>query len=246
MDKKNTLSIIIPAKNEEKFLSKTLRVLKSQKNIGNMEIIVAISPETNDKTREIAKKYGCKIVNGGRLATGRNNGSKKASHDILFFLDADTYPVKEDFIFKALKEIHSKELDVAGTLLLPEYKGKGIKKIIYEKIYQIENFILKKRENSLKPKMQSAMFLTKDSFESVSGFREGIWGEDSELAERAVNQGHSFGILKTPGKVKNSVRRFENEGFLKTLLKVLYLNAKAELFGYDSLKGVHDHFYKLS
>ena len=81
------LSIIIPAYNEEKYLPRLLRCIKEQ-TYKDYEIIIADANST-DKTRQIAKKYGCKIAKGGLPAVGRNNGAKIAKGDILLFLDAD-------------------------------------------------------------------------------------------------------------------------------------------------------------
>ncbi len=233
------ISVIIPAHNESFYLPKTIESLLSQKEIGDLELIVPISPNTTDNTYLIAKEKGCKIVKGGKPATSRNNGANVVSYDILFFLDADTYPNENKFLSKALKEFSDRKLDLAGTLLSPDYRGNKFKSLLYRKVYDVENHFFKKRENSKKPKQQSGMFIRKDVFFKLNGFKEGIFGEDSDITERAVNKNYNFnfGILKKCGPLKNSVRRFEKEGFFRTLLKVGYFNLKAELFGYKSLKG---------
>ena len=70
------LSIIIPTYNEEEYLHKLLDSIKSQ-SFSDYEIIVA-DANSKDNTREIAISYGCKVVNGGLPAIGRNNGAKVA------------------------------------------------------------------------------------------------------------------------------------------------------------------------
>jgi glycosyltransferase involved in cell wall biosynthesis len=250
------VSIVIPAKNEELYLNKTLEHLKRQKVPSEIEIIVSVSPATTDKTISIAESYGCKIVEGGRLAIARNNGARYTSYETLFFLDADTYPQKDYFLYYALEEFYSKNLDIAGTLLVPDLsffsskKDSSINKFksfIYKRIFEIENYIFLKRQKTKKPKMQSGMFFKKNAFLSINGFREGIFGEDSDAAERAVNHNPklNFGILEKCGPLTTSIRRYERDGIFKTLFKVLYLNLKAEIFGYDSLKNVYDGFYLL-
>ena len=81
------LSIVIPAKNEEKYLPKLLASVKKQ-SFKDYEIIVADN-NSKDKTKEIAKSYGCKIVKGGLPGKGRNAGAKIAKGEIILFLDAD-------------------------------------------------------------------------------------------------------------------------------------------------------------
>ncbi len=74
------LSIVVPAYNEEKYLPKLLSCIKKQ-TYKDCEIIVA-DANSRDRTKETAKKYGCKIVKSGGLpAIGRNNGAKAAKGD---------------------------------------------------------------------------------------------------------------------------------------------------------------------
>jgi glycosyltransferase involved in cell wall biosynthesis len=77
------ISIIIPTKNEETCLPKLLDSIKSQ-DFPDYEIIIADANST-DKTREIAKSYGCIVVDGGLPAVGRNRGAEVANGEILLF-----------------------------------------------------------------------------------------------------------------------------------------------------------------
>jgi cellulose synthase/poly-beta-1,6-N-acetylglucosamine synthase-like glycosyltransferase len=239
------ISVIIPARNEEACLQRTLEAIQSQKEHSGLEIIVSISPDTKDNTKIIAERYGCRTVTGGRPATAKNNGARVAAYDILFFLDADTHPEERNFLSTALKEFEERGLDLAGTLLDHDYNGNSVKKTLYKYMFKILNTIFLKREYTRKPKMGTGVFARKDVFLSLEGFDEGIFGEDSELAERAIRHHpcFNFGILKQPAPLKTSVRRFEEEGILGFLLKVGYLNAKAELLGYKSLQGAINSYF---
>src|SRR3989344_6476196 len=119
------ISIIIPAYNEEKHLPKLLDCIKKQ-TYKNYEVIVA-DADSKDRTRQIAKKYGCKIADGGLPAIGRNNGAKKAKGGILLFLDADSI-IEKEFIGNALIDMKKRKLDAAGSYLYP-LSGKLIDKI---------------------------------------------------------------------------------------------------------------------
>ncbi|HFX18021.1 MAG TPA: glycosyltransferase family 2 protein, partial [Flavobacteriales bacterium] len=70
------LGIIIPTKNEEKFLPLLAKSLLSQ-TFKNYVVIIADANST-DKTREIAKSYGFKIIEGGMPHEGRNAGAAAA------------------------------------------------------------------------------------------------------------------------------------------------------------------------
>jgi len=88
------VSVIIPARNEEGNLPYLLGSLQKQ-TFRPYEIIV-VDDSSSDGTKEIARKYGAKVIESGHLPdgwTGKNwavwNGYRQSSGDILVFLDAD-------------------------------------------------------------------------------------------------------------------------------------------------------------
>ena len=95
------LSIIIPTLNEEDYLPLLLESIKKQ-NFAEGEVIVA-DARSQDKTVEIAKSYGCKVVPGGLPPKARNEGAKKARGELFLFLDADVV-LPENSLEKFLKE----------------------------------------------------------------------------------------------------------------------------------------------
>jgi len=91
-----TVSVIVPARNEEASLSACLASLVSQTGIA-FEVIV-IDDHSTDRTREIAASFpGVRIIEAGPLSegwTGKNNalvaGAREARGEWLLFTDADT------------------------------------------------------------------------------------------------------------------------------------------------------------
>ncbi|WP_110113122.1 glycosyltransferase family 2 protein [Bacillus sp. CGMCC 1.16541] len=82
------VSIIIPACNEEKVLP---LILEEVKKLQPYEIIVIVNGST-DQTKEIAEKFGCRVINYVEplgLNVGRAIGAKAAKGDILLFTDGD-------------------------------------------------------------------------------------------------------------------------------------------------------------
>jgi glycosyltransferase involved in cell wall biosynthesis len=231
------LSIIIPTKNEENYLPLLLNSAKSQ-DFSDLEIIVA-DAFSIDRTREIAKNYGCKIVDGGVLPKGRNNGAKNSKGDLLLFCDADII-LPDGFLKKALKEIDEKKLDVAGTLQRPISVNKKFKDLKYKIIYGVANQWMKIMQYTPKPFMQSCIFAKKEIHEKINGFDETlIFGEDSEYAKRAKKFG-KFGILNSD-KVFISPRRFEEEG-AKLIFKNLYFII-GKIFGYEFRENSRIKYY---
>ena len=224
------LSIIIPTKNEEKYLPKLLDSIKAQ-NFRDFEIIVA-DANSKDKTREIARNYGCKVIQGGMPAKGRNQGARYSKGELLVFIDADII-LPHNFLKKALKEFNEKKLDVAGTLQSPIPTNQKFKDLRYKIMYELTNKWMLLMQN-IKPYMQACMFSRREIHEKIGGFNEAlIYAEDSEYSKRARKIG-KFGILRSE-KVLISPRKLDKEGFTFTL-KFLYLNV-LRFFGHEFREG---------
>jgi glycosyltransferase involved in cell wall biosynthesis len=91
-----TVSVIIPARNEEACLGDCLQSLISQ--YGAPFEIIVVDDQSTDCTREIAQSFpGVRVIEAGPLPqgwTGKNNavmtGARQASGEWLLFTDADT------------------------------------------------------------------------------------------------------------------------------------------------------------
>ncbi|MFA5356590.1 MAG: glycosyltransferase, partial [Candidatus Omnitrophota bacterium] len=81
------VSINIATYNSARTLVKCLDSVKTQ-SYKNIEIIIMDS-HSKDKTLEIAKSYGAKIVFAPTLATARKAGSDASSGEYIMILDSD-------------------------------------------------------------------------------------------------------------------------------------------------------------
>ena len=212
------LSIVIPAKNEEKIIRKLLDSIKNQ-GLSNLEIIVA-DGNSKDNTRKIAKEYNCKIIKGGNPAKARNQGAKYSKGRYLVFIDADVI-LPRYFLKRAIQEFKNENLDIAGTLQTPIPVKNKFKDLKYKFYYGLANKVLEIMQYTKNPCMQVCMFAKKEIHEKINGFDESIiFGEDSEYSKRASKIG-KFRILKKPGKVLLSPRRFQEENSTLALKYVL-------------------------
>jgi len=216
-----TLSIIIPTLNEEKYLPILLSQIKKQKFL-DYEIIVADGGST-DRTVEIAKSFGCKIVKGGLPARGRNEGAKVAKGEIFLFMDADNIYLPNGFLEKVISEFKRRNLGVASFPIYP--KGNLIDKIcyfFYNKFVEIfQNWTAF---------ATNCVLIKREVFEKVGGFDEEILiGEDHDLAKRAAKIS-KFGFIKTE-PILTSPRRFEIDGRIKTYGKYLLAGLYMLFFG---------------
>lgn len=202
------LSIIIPTYNEEEYLPNLLESIKRQ-DFDDLEVIVADSHST-DKTVEIANSYGCKIVNGGLPAVGRNNGARIATGEFLLFLDSDCV-LTNDYLKQAVEEFELHNLGIAITQIVPLEKG-----FINELSHEFANYMTKKI-SAIKPHGAGCygILTYKSLHEEVGGFDEAIdFGEDTDYIERVAKISR-FKVLETP-RLLISTRRLKEEG-LKTI-----------------------------
>jgi glycosyltransferase involved in cell wall biosynthesis len=213
------LSIIIPTLNEEEFLPLLLDQIKKQ-DFNDYEIIVA-DGGSQDKTNEIAKKFNCRIVQGGSPARGRNQGAKAAKGDVFLFMDADNFFLPDNFLKDVLQFFKEKKI---GSACFPIYpKGNKIDLIIYA-IYSYFVYLTQI------PFAFNSVLVRKDVFNKVNGFDEEIKiAEDHYFIKQAAKV-DKFRFIKTK-PVLTSARRFERDGRLKTYSKYILVGFYWLFFG---------------
>ncbi len=206
------LSIIIPTYNEERYLPLLLDSINKQ-DFKDYELIVS-DARSKDRTRQKARKYGCRIVNGGLPAKGRNNGAKAARGELLLFLDADVI-LPKGFLKENIDFFMKKRLAAAGVWARPISK-KAIDSALFGLSQSAQRIMLLFRPVA----MGWCIFIKKDVFMRIRGFDEKLLvGEDYDLAYRAGKLGRFMMVGKK--KVYVSVRRLDKEGRLKFILKLL-------------------------
>jgi glycosyltransferase involved in cell wall biosynthesis len=216
------LSLIIITKNEEKYLPRLLDSIKRQRGYKDYEIIVADANST-DRTREIAKEYGCRVVDGGLPSIGRNNGVRASTGDILLFADSDVV-FHKTFLKKILRSFKAKNLDVGGVYL--KVNGGNIIDNAYYNILNLWFFLM---QRIYPHAVGSCILCKKKVHKKINGFNEEIvLAEDNDYVNRA-GKNFKFGMVNT--RIFVSPRRFEKEGRLKMGVKYLIILFYRLLFG---------------
>jgi glycosyltransferase involved in cell wall biosynthesis len=212
---KPSLSIIIPTKNEEGYLSLLLHSIKEQ-TFQPKEIIIADAQST-DKTRAIAKKYHCIVTTGGNHPSiGRNKGAAIAKSSVLLFLDADVILPDKTFLEETVGEFQEKKLGVACCLAMIK-QGRWIDWLGIE----FANLYFTVTERFVKHGVGYCTFVRRDIQSKIGGYDEKIViGEDIDYVTRASTLGH-FRFLHSK-KIIISLRRYEVEGRMKLVLKYIY------------------------
>lgn len=204
------LSIIIPTYNEEEYLPILLESIKKQ-SFTDYEVIVADANST-DRTREIAEEYGCKVVDGGLPAVGRNNGAKTAKGEYLLFLDSDL-ELTDDYLRDVLYEFRMEHLGIAITQMKPMSN-----KVEDKLFHDFANYFMISVEK-IKPHGAGCygMISRKELHDKCNGFDESLtFGEDTDYIERLAKE-EPFKVLRN-AKIGVSTRRLEEEG-ITTLIQ---------------------------
>lgn len=146
-----------------------------------------------------------------------NKGAGEAQSDILLFLHADTILPERalELIVNALSE--KKLMGGAFDLTID---GQGFAYRLIEKMGSWRSRL------SRIPYGDQAIFVRKDLFRSIGGFRDIPLMEDVEFMRRVKKGGGKICILQQP--VKTSARRWQKEGVVRCTLRnwvliVLYL-----------------------
>ncbi len=217
------LSVIIPALNEEKYIKQLLEDLKNQ-TYRDFEIIVA-DAGSKDKTREIAKKYGAKVVKGGIPSVGRNAGAKVAKGEYFVFLDADVR-LDKNFLLDVYNQIVTKDFNLMAftsknVLYSFEKQALTLWRRLLAKIGASgANFIGVLMRIFNRPFLGTGLICVKAKvFKESGGFNVKLtYAEDNEFIQRILTKYGDVVVYKKP--ILASARRFKK---LRTNIGIVVL-----------------------
>jgi len=200
-------SIIIPAFNEETYISLALSsILRLDYPKDCLEVIV-IDNNSSDNTFQKAAQFTDQafILKNGNVGAVRNFGARKAKGEILCFIDADCI-VPSNWINVGLKTVLSGKIIAGGG-----YKRRSDANWV-ERHWLLEN---PQRPTLQKDLLGGCIILKKADFFAVNGFDEKMTsGEDSDLSRRFRNLGYEIAI-----KEELSVVHLGNPNRLWTFFK---------------------------
>ena len=230
------LSIVIQTLNEEKYLPLLLESIKAQ-DFSDYEIIVSDAGSV-DKTCQVAKEYGAKVITGGLPPKGKNNGAGIVQGDLILFIDADTI-LADNSLSLLLNEFQQRNLDIATFLLSSE---KGLHNLSYQIFYNLISCLTEK----FLPQAMNVILAKKGLHQKIGEFDEDIkLGEELDYVRKLAKIG-KFGVLKS-AKIFASPRRFQQDGWFITWLKYLLCQIHMIFFGpvkSDIFKYRFNHYNK--
>lgn len=214
-------SIVIPARNEEGYLAKTLQSIENQ-DYDDYEIIVVANGCT-DNTAQIAEKYADKVISikESGVSKARNLGAEEAQGEILIFLDADTR--LGPGVLKNIKNKFDYQFGV-GTVKVKPHKAS----LQYKLMMNFKNLI-----HGLKVYTGTSgiIYCRKNDF---PGFNEKVNVKENFFLVRQLLQKGKYQFLNG-SYVVTSMRRYERWGllrlgmfFVKKWFKNLFSNVEGD------------------
>ncbi len=223
-------SIIVPVFHEGERINDLIEHLNRLDSDGNLEIVIVDGAQEKDTLTAIRSEYVIKTSSEQGRAKQMNAGASIAKGEILIFLHADT-----ELPIRALRKIgtFAEQIEYVGGAF-----DLGIKsdKVIFKMIGAISS--LRSRLNRI-PFGDQAIFIRREYFNKIGGYKEIPLMEDVELLRRIKKSGGRIRIFYD--RVSTSPRRWEKEGVIYCTLRNWTLQT-LYLFGVSPEKLIN--FYK--
>jgi len=214
-----SISVIIPAFDEERYLPATLQavensalLLRSRDGV-NAEVIV-VDNNSTDATATVARSLGAHVVaeSEHNIARVRNRGAATAQGKVLVFLDADTHMPEE--LLQRIHQVFAAQGCVGGAVDT-EYRPKKRSIRVYLGLWRLLGRAAGMAQGA-------TQFCLRDTFTALGGYDESLFmGEDVDFYTRmrrhARRVGGSIRFIDEL-KVIPSCRRFDQWALWRTLV----------------------------
>lgn len=231
-----TISVIIPAYNEEKYLSHTLDTVRAGER--KPDEIIVVDGGSTDSTPQVAKANGAKVVTIPHRGIGfaRQMGLEAARGDIIAFTDADTL-VPKNWLTK-IEETLSRPgvVGVFGNFMVPD--GRIPYRLYVNTIQQIGNWLWWYIFRIPWAPGQNTAFLRTTGIAAGGYPVDYKIAEDIEMARRLMKIGKL--VYRSDLIVTSSGRRGnEGIGLLTRAVKVFFyyfLFRRADIIGFPDIR----------
>lgn len=207
MSDKIDISVIVPAHNEEKYVVRCIRSIKSAADYSKAEVeIIIVCNRCTDNTERLALENGARVLlnNDRCIAKVRNEGIRNSRGRIIVTIDCDNRMTKG-----TLKEI--RELLAAGR-----YIGGGAPMRFERYSFPLWlNDILCRAGFAVTGLYCGIFWAERSAFDAIGGFAEKKAMEDAATAKLLKKYGRSVGKRYThlrKNYLINSTRKFDEMG----------------------------------
>jgi rSAM/selenodomain-associated transferase 2 len=202
------ISIIVPAWRETSLINHSIQRIFDLRYDGKFEVIVVDGSPEGETVRSVKDDRVKTLIARRGRSIQMNAGSARAKGEVLLFLHADT--TLPEHALEKISEVMGDRGVVGGAFDLGIDSGRSVFRLI-------ENVASLRSRITRIPYGDQGIFIRKDHFQAIGGFREIPLMEDVELMRRIRKAGARIAIIRE--KVKTSPRRWEDEGILFCTLR---------------------------
>ncbi len=209
-----SFSVVVPVINEAERINGLIEHLGSLDLSESIEIIVVDGDPAGPTIKAVADDDVIVAVSDKGRARQMNKGAQLAQGEVIMFLHADTQLPPN--ALEAVRSVLADDHCVGGAFNL----GVDTRNILIGAIAAISNF---RNRLARVPFGDQAIFLRRDYFNDIGGFRDIGFLEDVELMKRIRKRGDRIRIL--PEQVTSSARRWEKEGVVFCVIRNAFVLA---------------------
>jgi glycosyltransferase involved in cell wall biosynthesis len=160
------ITIVVPCKNEERYIHYLLDSLRKQ-DIGQTRIIIA-DASTDDTRAVIAANKGTlnvEVIEGGPVSIAKNNGAALVTTPYILFIDSDVRFFKDTVIHDAVRALEEQDLDLIGLYI--KCYDRDFRAQVGFTLFNIINRVM---QHFIPFAVGAFMLTRRDKFEEFGGF----------------------------------------------------------------------------
>jgi rSAM/selenodomain-associated transferase 2 len=203
-----SFSIVIPVLNEASVINHTVEHLCRIRSGFDVEVIVVDGDPHGATLSAIHHKDVIKVLSPRGRGTQMNKGASVSKGELLLFLHTDT-ELPED-AFSIITSFMQNTRFVGGAFDLGIDSRRPVFRLI-------ERMVFVRTRITNVPYGDQAIFMQREFFHELNGFKDIPLMEDVELMKRIKRRGYRICII--PQKIKTSPRRWEREGVFYCTLR---------------------------
>lgn len=187
------ISFVIPAHNEARFIKPTILAIQAAvAETGAVAEVIVVDDDSVDDTAAIATSLGAKVVSVSLRNIGavRNAGARQASHDWLFFVDADTL-LPSATLAAALNALAQGAVGGGARVDLDNHRLFWPKRLMYYAVVMVWLVLGRWAAGCF-------MFCRKEAFESFGGFDEAYFAAEELWFSLQLKRRGKFQLLQQP------------------------------------------------
>lgn len=194
----SSITIIIPAHNEQRYIKECIESVKKADFEGRKELII-VDDGSRDKTFVIAKKYSSKDIKVIKTKhSGKSSSLNKAlrltSSDLVAVVDADSV-IRKDSLIEISKEVSKKNTAASSCVIKVRNRKKLVCMWVHiEQLYNsLMRLLLSKVNANIVTPGPLSVYRAKE-LKEAGGFSKKGFSEDMDVTIRLIRKGYNVGF----------------------------------------------------